>query len=85
MNGLQIDVFDHLRSFAYETVFKRDMFEFETDFDINAAPQAKWKWKTRSSVVDLKKAQELANHIDHCMLKFTTYFTIGRSNVDSDD
>ena len=45
---------------------------------------SKLRWKTRSPDVDLKKAQHVADHIDHCMLKFTTYFMIGQCYVDSD-
>ena len=43
LNGNQIDVFDHLRSFAYDTILKPNTLDFETNFDVNAVPQAKWK------------------------------------------
>ena len=40
--GSQIDIVSHLRSFAYETVFKKETFKFDGNSDIIAVPQANW-------------------------------------------
>ena len=90
--GSQIDVVDHIRSIAYETMLQSNMFVFGSDSDIqnklkqdtslesNATPQVRWKTvctRHASPEVDLMKCQVVVDHIDYCMQKFTTYFMIG--------
>ena len=58
--------------------------------DINAIPQANWiNEKVREGysepLVNIELCQQLVNHIDYCMLKFTTYFMIGNFSSNDDD
>ena len=90
LNGNHVDVFDHLRSFALSTILNSGQLKFESNFDENAVPKAQWKKgnvraSSYSQKLDLNRAQVVVNHIDHCMLKFTSYFMIGPSKIDSRD
>ena len=97
--GSQIDVVDHIRSFAYETMLQSNMFVFDSESDIqnklkhdtslrsNAIPQVRWKTvgpRNVSPEVDLMKCQVVVDHIDYCMQNSMTYFMIGH-HISEDD
>ena len=93
--GSQINIVDHVRLSACKTllqigfnnnsIIQRKRKEMVMSFD-NETPIARWASGSSHNDTEtiLTRCQELQNHINLCMRKFTTYFMV-RYHTSKDD
>ena len=93
--GSQIDIVDHLRSFACKTLlqpcftfdnksFTQTKREEMDNSTYNEITKVRWTSGSpnKKQKNDLLECQELINHSDFCMQKFSTYFMVGHKEID---
>ena len=96
--GSQIDIVDHVRLFACWSLLM-DSFNYDSNSvtqkkrkdmgnsTYNDVPIIRWAsgYSEKNEEKILLECQELVNHINFCMQKFTTYFMVGHHTSKDED